>query len=523
MTYNLINKRGVPVLAYPTSDVASQWSCSLVVKHSETRMQATISLQSSLPIHGFDGEQTFTLVYDADNLVPGETCLDHTSMSLTQAQQKEIARQGSPKLKTICLTLKKPCPVWCPLSSGIIAPKHGFDSPFHQLVKLARATEIRIIFDYNWLHRDKQVQFERIVSHPEELAGFTIDNYANRYRQADWTIFSPIEDVASEPPPSYTNVANESLIKRAGKHRRQCEFLYPGIFWFMNNTHLAATPSSEANYPSPKRVLLSPAPIYAPSPTEKATTASTSSPRPPYSPVAYTPVYAPSQTEKAATVTTPGLTSARPPIDYVPDFHDAIKNAVEAVLPGVLQALLPGMLPRFYVDSPSPSSPSPSPTRRRKLDQTPKPNPRSISSLRNLISSRAAAHAEAQLQKIYDDTLDHATDLRNEADTEFRDFLENEKFDVTMARDDGVEELNRMFDEKVEEFRDCTAEILESVEERAEMVYVDVCDRLDDLVGKEKTYLKRERALLEGDRKRFEEERRNAARDRGRRAISLPL
>jgi hypothetical protein len=81
MTYNLINKRGVPVLAYPASDVASQWSCSLVVKHSEARMQATISLQSSLPIHGFDSEQTFTLVYDADNLVHGETCLDHTTVS----------------------------------------------------------------------------------------------------------------------------------------------------------------------------------------------------------------------------------------------------------------------------------------------------------------------------------------------------------------------------------------------------------------------------------------------------------
>jgi uncharacterized protein with gpF-like domain len=157
----------------------------------------------------------------------------------------------------------------------------------------------------------------------------------------------------------------------------------------------------------------------------------------------------------------------------------------------------------------------------------PNPDPRSISSLRNLISSRAAAHAEAQLQKIYDETLDHATDLRNTADVDFQDFLEDQKFDVTMAKDDGVAELNRMFDEKVEEFKDCTAAILESVEERAETVYVDVCDRLDDLIEREKTCLKRERELLEGDRTRFEEERRNvgqnAVQDQGRRAISLPL
>jgi hypothetical protein len=224
MTCNLINKRGVPVLAYPVSDVASQWSCSLVVKHSETRMQATISLQSSIPIHGFDDEQTFTLVYDADNLVPGETSLEHTSMSLPQARQREIARQGSPKVKTICLTLKKPCPVWCPLASGTIAPKHGLESPFHQFVKLARATEIHILVDYNWLHRDKQARFERLVSHPEELTGFTINNYASRFRQADWTVFSPIEDVASEAPPSYANIASESPSKCVSKRPRQCEF-----------------------------------------------------------------------------------------------------------------------------------------------------------------------------------------------------------------------------------------------------------------------------------------------------------
>ena len=295
----------------------------------------------------------------------------------------------------------------------------------------------------------------------------------------------------------------------------------------MNNTNLVATASPEPNRPPLKRVLLSPAPIYAPSPTEKATTASTPSPKTPYFPVAYPPAYAPSATEKATTVATPSPRPQHLPIDYVPDFHDAIKNAVETVLPEVLQALLPGMLPRFLISSPLSSSPSPSPSRRRNLHQTPKPNPKSISSLHNLISSRAAAHAEAQLQKIYDETLDHATDLRNEADVEFQDFIEDQKFDVTMAKDDGVEELNRVFDEKVEEFKDCTAEILESVEERAETVYIDVCDKLDNLVGKEKAYLKRERALLEGDRQRFEEERRSvgqgAFRDQGRRAISLPL
>ena len=227
MTCNLINKRGIPVLAYPVSDIASQWSCSLLVKHSDPRMQATISLQSTIPIHGFEDKQTFTLVYDADNLVPGETSLEDTNMSLPQTQQRKIARQGAPRMKTLCLGLKKPCPVWCPLSSGTIAPKHGFDSPFHQLVTLARATKIHVVLDYNWLHRDKQTRFERLVGHPEELIGFTVDNYASRFRQADWTVFSPIKDAASEPPPSYTNIASEYSGNSIGKRPRQGEFFKP--------------------------------------------------------------------------------------------------------------------------------------------------------------------------------------------------------------------------------------------------------------------------------------------------------
>jgi hypothetical protein len=153
--------------------------------------------------------------------------------------------------------------------------------------------------------------------------------------------------------------------------------------------------------------------------------------------------------------------------------------------------------------------------------------PTTTSSLRTLISTRAAAHAEAQLQKIYDETVDHAADLRNTADVDFHEFLEEQKFDVTMVKDDSVAELNRMFDEKVEEFKDSTAEILEGVEERAEMVFIDACDRLDSLLGRERAFLRRERELLECDKRSFEEKQRiawqNTCGDRGRRAVSLPF
>jgi hypothetical protein len=225
MTCNLFRKRGVPVLAYTTSDGALQWPCFLVVKHSEARMQATISLQSSIPIHGFDEEQNFTFVYNADNLVPGQISLNHSAMALPQARHGEIARQGNPQLKTLSLTLKKPCPVWCPSSSGSIAPKGGFDSSFRQFVELARATRIHILFDYNWLHRNKQARLQRLISHPEELTAFTIDNYANRFRQADWSTFSPIQDEVSEVPPPYNGAPDRSFREAVNKRPRQGELL----------------------------------------------------------------------------------------------------------------------------------------------------------------------------------------------------------------------------------------------------------------------------------------------------------
>jgi hypothetical protein len=166
------------------------------------------------------------------------------------------------------------------------------------------------------------------------------------------------------------------------------------------------------------------------------------------------------------------------------------------------------MLPRLFAvptSSPSPSSSL----------QSPNPNPNPISSLRTLISAHLAAHAEAQLQKIHAETLDHAAYLRSAADVEFHEELDEQKLDITMVKDDGIAELNRAFDRKLEEFRESAAEIVEEVSEHAGMVYADACDRLDGLVGRERAWLRREREMLEGDRKKFKRDR--------RRAISLPL
>jgi hypothetical protein len=218
MTTNILPKKGIPVLAYSTSDPLSQRLCCLFLRYSNQDKQASIILQSSIPIHGFDDEQSFSLLIDADNMVPATNSLAIATMSLAPDQVDKIARSGgTPDLRTLSLTIKKPCPIWCPSSCKSIAPKHGFDSPFHQFVKLIGASEVHVLFDYKWIHWDNRAPFQRIISHPEAFVRFPVDKHYEKYCWlADSSVFSPVQDVVSDAPPPYTNTPNK---------RGQCEFL----------------------------------------------------------------------------------------------------------------------------------------------------------------------------------------------------------------------------------------------------------------------------------------------------------
>ncbi|KAF5847796.1 hypothetical protein GGP41_009044 [Bipolaris sorokiniana] len=461
MIYNLVRKSGIPVLASLASDGASQWPCCLAVKYLEARMQATISLQYSLPIQGFDDKQTFTLLYNADNLVPGNTLVQPPPTSLPQDRLHDIARQGNAHLRMLSLTLKTPCPVWCPPSLGPM-PKDGFGAAFAQFVKLASATQIYILFDWNWIHKDHCARFDHLIRHPEQLTGIPVDpSSARHFRLADWSVLGPIDDVASEAPPPY--------IEASKKRPRQ----------------VTTSPSPE---PSLKRTLLSPTSCLVSSPTEKASVVS---------------VFAPS----------PKLRSPSP-ITSAPDFQDAIKNTLEMLLPQMLQAILPDMLPRVLA-APCSSSPPSSLSR-----SSPKPKP--ISSLGNLLNAQATARLEAQLEKIYAQTLDHASQLHSAADDEFHELLEEQKLDVVVVKEDSIMELNRVFDDKLAEFKESTAEMVDEMEKRVELVYADVCERLDELASKKVEFSSR-RGDVEKTKDSLSVTRPRDIQDRGRRAVSLPL
>ncbi len=120
-----------------------------------------------------------------------------------------------------------------------------------------------------------------------------------------------------------------------------------------------------------------------------------------------------------------------------------------------------------------------------KPPRTPKP----ISSLGTLITSQVAAQVQSQLQNIYTETLDHAHALRNTADDEFLDAVQDHRLDVLMTKDDSIAELHRDIDSIVTELKQSTADIVEEAGEQAEKVFRDVCARLDKLVEEKKARL----------------------------------
>lgn len=109
--------------------------------------------------------------------------------------------------------------------------------------------------------------------------------------------------------------------------------------------------------------------------------------------------------------------------------------------------------------------------------------------------------------------------MHNTAAVEFHEIVEEQKLDVAVIKEDSIAELNRVFDDKLAEFRESTADMVDDMEKRVELVYADVCERLDVLA---KEYPSREGGV-EKDRRNSGIRRRDGVQGRSRRATSLPL
>lgn len=442
MAHHIFRRGGIPVLVSLESDMSLPMLCSLNARHSEAHQQASIVLQFHIVLRGFGDEQPVDLLYNADNLIASPTALKSSTVSLPQALLDQIARNKGADMRVISLQLKVPCVVRCPRSAGTIAPPKTPDMRFNQLAGLARALRFHILFDYGWLHPLKAARFQQIVVNPESLSALTEET---ELRQADWTVFDPGADALPSfdaPPPAYEE-ASKKRLRRSNSPK---------------------SPST----PVPKRVLLSPAPIFTLSPTEKATTTTASpSPRPQSSPY------------------------AAPPI-----LQEAVNTALASVLPSALQAILPDMLASLIAAPPLSPSSSISTSQLTK-QMAP------LSSLHHLVRAHLTAHTETLAQQMTTDLIEHANELRNTTDLELQDDLADHRVDVNMLKEDGLRDIDRLFDQKLEDFRESAAGIVESIEDQTLGVYDAARERLDAFVEREKAALAKERAELQMERRRI--------------------
>jgi hypothetical protein len=93
---NIARAAGIPALAYIKSVPSLHLLCSLVLRYSEPDKQATIFLQFSFPLLSSDGQAICTLLYDADNLVPGTIRLEPANDRFPFALLGPVAQDGIP-------------------------------------------------------------------------------------------------------------------------------------------------------------------------------------------------------------------------------------------------------------------------------------------------------------------------------------------------------------------------------------------------------------------------------------------
>ena len=79
MTLHYVRASGVPAWVPLPCDEAQGLLCVLHVRHSKDKKQAVITLGLSVPVDDMESDPSFTLVYNADILVPGKTSLSSST------------------------------------------------------------------------------------------------------------------------------------------------------------------------------------------------------------------------------------------------------------------------------------------------------------------------------------------------------------------------------------------------------------------------------------------------------------
>ncbi|KAF2437690.1 hypothetical protein P171DRAFT_179969 [Karstenula rhodostoma CBS 690.94] len=278
---------------------------------------------------------------------------------------------------------------------------------------------------------------------------------AETAREADWTIFSPGEAPPCSAPPLY----EEESSKRPRR-----------------------SPLGSPQAPRPKRLLLDTGVYVDPgSPTEKATTIAPSSP--PVDPL--DPLQAATEAAMAK----------------------LLPSALRDVLPEVLSDVLPGILKHMFTV----------PTSTPPPQATPPPNP--MSPLHRAIRAQLNDCAEKVAEQIAVDNYAHALEVRETADLVLEEHLEEHRLELAVVKEDGLMEIHRVYDTKLEQLEERTRELVETVELETSEAYTTAKEKLDEYMGEQRMELVKERLSIAQRRRSGS----LATEEGARRANSVPL
>lgn len=191
-------------LAYPApnpsvAEPVSPCLCSLVFLCDGGKL-ATLLLVVSMPTAHSTTDSSFVLQYDGDNLIPNNIKLRSSRGCLRREELQDVSSVAG-DVKTLMLSTKQSCSVWCPATTPEFHPKQGSELALQRLVDLARATSVHIVFDFSQLHPPYKSTLKAFSKAARGLAGFPVEALLSKQglRKASGEVFAPTE-IAGAPP-----------------------------------------------------------------------------------------------------------------------------------------------------------------------------------------------------------------------------------------------------------------------------------------------------------------------------------
>ncbi|KAL1644022.1 hypothetical protein SLS61_009050 [Didymella pomorum] len=358
--------------------------------------QLSFALYVPVSLYRAEEKQLFVLQYDAGNLQNrSPAALDSASAHIPRDRVKEFTRNTQSDTTTLTLNLKQPAPIWCPLNQ-VIAPQSTTASAtaFGELVELAKATVVHLVFDYKWVTGTQQAVIQRLIKGKVRLEGYSLNkHFTKKWEVKDWTHFAPAIAPAIAPadPPEASN-------KRA-------------------------RPVSGSTSPSPplKRAFLDDA--NAPSPTEVASTP---------------PEYAKRDSEA--------------------DFQtQAIRHVVLRELPAVVAAVLPAALAAALPAALAAALPAvfaaPDP-HMNSFDSDASTYPKiELTTAGAAFVPHLLAHLQPQIQDIVNRALSYTRTQRENVELAFEEDVDEKKLELHEITEAGKMELERTVAHNTDAFR----------------------------------------------------------------------